>query len=345
MKKKNNTRKLLIIVIVVLSVLLAALLGLAFVLIRGGAEVPETEPSTEQTQAETNQPTEEQPQMTEEPAVPETTEPEDLTVSTKFGDHRYPGIWEDQVRTEVVEEAIGGRVIYYGKVNGKESPLFTVYYGKGSANSQTIGTMKVDGLSLAVSIELNDFQPDETWSQEEIDTFCAMQEGMNDVIEHMKKDPAFSAALGTVPTDPTETTEPAQDGEDPTEAETTEPPAAEDMVISTPCGDLYYPGRWGEQVRSEVKKHGFGCTVTFYGTVAGRELKLFTVFFAADSENSFPVGVITVDDISMDVSMELYELEMDSSWNQEQMDTISAMQEAVNYLIEKLQENPAFIPA
>lgn len=344
--KKNNTRKLLIVLIVVFSVLLVGLLGLAFVLGRGNADEPETTPTTEQAQNETTLPTETEAPETQEPTVAETTEPEDVTITTKFGDHVYPGVWADHVRTEVTEADIGGYVTYYGKVNDKEAVLFTIYYGKGSANSQKIGAMKVDGLSLTVSVEMNDFQPDDSWTQEEIDAFCAMQEGLNDVIEHLKKDPGFSAAIGSVSTDTTEPTKPSQGEEnDPDAEDPTEVVSVEDMVISTPCGNLFFPGQWADQVRAEVKEEGIGYAVTFYGTVADAEYALFTVLFAADSENSFPVGMITVDDVSMDVSIELYELEADSGWSQAEMDAASAMQEGVNYVIEKLKENPAFTPA
>lgn len=350
MKKKSNTRKLLIVLIVVFSVLLAALLGLAFVLGRGNqVEPPETNPTTEIPQEETTLPTETEAQETEAPTVAETTEPEDVTINTKFGDHTYPGVWANHVRTEVTESDIGGYVTYYGKINDKEEVLFTIYYGKGSPNSQKIGTMKVDGLSLTVSLEMHDFQPDDTWTQEEIDAICAMQEGLNDVIEHLKQDPGFSAAIGSVSTETTEPTKPAEGEEDPkTEdpkvEDPTEPEEVEDLVVSTPCGDLFIPGQWDGQIRAEVKEEGIGYVVTFYGKIADAEFALFTVLFAADSENSFPVGVITVDDVSMDVSIELHEMEENTGWSQEQMDTASAMQEVVNYVIEKLKENPAFAP-
>lgn len=346
MKKKSNTRKLLIVLIVVFSVLLVALLGLAFVLGRGNQDVPEeTNPTTEIPQAETTQPTE--APETEAPTEAETTVPEDVTITTKFGDHVYPGVWADHVRTEITEAAIGGHVTYYGKINDKEEALFTIYYGKGSPSSQKIGTMKVDGLSLTVSVEMHDFQPDDTWTQEEIDAICAMQEGMNDVIEHLKQDPGFSAAIGSVSTEPTKPSQGEEknpDVEDPTE-EPTEVVDVEDVVVSTPCGDLFFPGQWEGQIRAEVKEEGIGYTVTFYGKIGDAECALFTVLFAADSENSFPVGVITVDEVSMDVSIELYDLEENTAWTQAQMDTASAMQEGVNYVIEKLKENPAFAPA
>lgn len=363
MKKKQNSRKLLIIALVILSVLLAALLGLAIYLNQSGTEEPGTEPSDQQTQGESAPTTAPEGETTmapaTDPAVESTTEPEDMTISTKFGDHTYPGKWANQVRTEVKETGDGGYVTYYGTVNGKEAVLFTVHYGKAPENSFPIGTMKVDGVSLAVSVEMSEFEPDSSWTEEEADTIRAMQEGLNDVIAHLKKDKAFTSGTGeapgentgsagsTEPKDPEKPTSPTEgtgNTEDPDPVETTAPVTAEDLTVSTKYAELVFPAQWADQIRTETEEMGIGYAVTFYGTVGGKEAELFTVFFAAESENSFPVGILSVDGVAMDVCIEVAEVLSDGSWTTAQMDTISAMQESVNYMIEKLQETTDFEP-
>lgn len=115
-----------------------------------------------------------------------------------------------------------------------------------------------------------------------------------------------------------------------------------DMLVTTPYCNLHYPGEWSSSVRTDTEITTIGCIVTFYGTANNKEVRLFSVFFAESGENSFPVGSISLDGISVDVSVELSDFAPDDTWNTADADDISAMQEGVNYLINKLEENSAF---
>lgn len=132
-----------------------------------------------------------------------------------------------------------------------------------------------------------------------------------------------------------------QEGED-QETEATNLNPAQDMLVMTPYCNLHYPSEWSSSVRTDTEITTNGCIVTFYGTANNQEVKLFSVFFAESSENSFPIGSISLDGFFVDVSIELSDFAPDDTWNTADADDISAMQEGVNYLINKLEENSAF---
>ena len=111
-----------------------------------------------------------------------------------------------------------------------------------------------------------------------------------------------------------------------------------DLMVSTPYCTLYYPAQWMQSIRTEAQTTAMGHIVTFYGTAGEEEAALFAVYFAEAGENSYPVGVITHGGTTLDVSVELFDFAADSPAAED----FSAMQEGVNYLIDKLAENPAF---
>lgn len=112
-------------------------------------------------------------------------------------------------------------------------------------------------------------------------------------------------------------------------------------TVETPYGTLYYSEEWKDSIRAECKELDFGMDVLFYGSIAGEEYWLYTVSFGGSAET--PAGVIETDQgYMMDVTYELSDFAPDDSWTAENKDAFCAMQESINYLLEKLQENPAF---
>lgn len=111
-----------------------------------------------------------------------------------------------------------------------------------------------------------------------------------------------------------------------------------DLMVSTPYCTLYYPAQWMQNIRTESETTAVGHIVTFYGTAGEEEAALFAVYFAEAGQNSYPVGFLTDGGTTLDVSVELFDFDPDSPAGED----LSAMQEGVNYLIDKLGENPAF---
>lgn len=131
-----------------------------------------------------------------------------------------------------------------------------------------------------------------------------------------------------------------QDPTTPAIPETTEP-LVEDVRIETPYCPLYFPGQWSEGLKTEIKEEDWVASVTFYGNVGGEDVLLFTLYFGGAS--GYPVGIFqTEDGMMLDVTMENNDFELKDSWSAGEADRICAMQEALNYVLEKLSEEDGF---
>ncbi len=115
----------------------------------------------------------------------------------------------------------------------------------------------------------------------------------------------------------------------------------EDFCVKTSFVDLYFPQKWKDQVTVTQTSDISSCTVTFFGMLDGRDtMKLFDLFIGKEGE--IPIGVLKVDSIEMPVNLTFGELDYDESWSQSEIDTICAMQEDVNYLLDLLAKEPDF---
>lgn len=121
----------------------------------------------------------------------------------------------------------------------------------------------------------------------------------------------------------------------------TEPPM---VAIETPYCTLYYPEQWADNLRTEITGEEFDMAVGFYGTVAQEEYLLFTLYFGG--AEGFPAGVLEIQDgVMLDVTLDIADLEMNDSWNQEETERICAMQEAMNDVLSYLEMEEKFVPA
>ena len=104
------------------------------------------------------------------------------------------------------------------------------------------------------------------------------------------------------------------------------------IQIQTEYCDLYYPSRWGENVKIVQTED----TVQFWAVMEGYGLlPLFDIHFDSD-EGSF-YGMITAEDgTEVPVSLTVYAIEPDESWSQEQCELLYGMQEDLDSLLSKL---------
>ena len=118
----------------------------------------------------------------------------------------------------------------------------------------------------------------------------------------------------------------------------------EDIALETPYCALFYSGKWQEYIRTEVVSDGVECVASFYGSAGDKEVLLFSVLFAVETENSFSVGVLEAADGScVDVCAEIADLDFGKDWKQLDVDMICAMQEQLNFVLDKLRETPGFM--
>ena len=104
---------------------------------------------------------------------------------------------------------------------------------------------------------------------------------------------------------------------------------------------LKFPTVWKDSVRVSQEFDGTIGTVDFYGTAGEHpEQHLFTLCFNQDGE--IPIGTLTYNGQNVIISAEMNELEFDESWSLEETDTLCAMQEAINFIVEYLEQNPDF---
>jgi hypothetical protein len=249
---------------------------------------------------------------------------EDLQVSTPYVLLRYPGRWQDQVWAAYTETANGGNVIFYGAVGGDDVTLFEVIFGSAGKDAAHVGYVMINGDYLEVSIRVHEPEITATWSDKDRNTFAAMQEGINDLLGHLKSNPAYFSEPVTTP------------------PETTLPSKEPDVVISTSYVELSIPAMWKDQMHTKIEDQTGGYTVTFIGTVGSHEAPLFAVLVGVTSDSCFPVGVLKVDGREVSVSIELIEIIFDDSWSNKDMDTISAMQESLNDVLGELSKKPNF---
>ena len=142
---------------------------------------------------------------------------------------------------------------------------------------------------------------------------------------------------------PAQTTAPAVP-----ETQTPETEAPEErlpaMEIETPYGFLRYPADLVQTLRTEVTGEDFDTAVNFYGSVGEEEFLLFTLHFGGG--DGFPVGVLqTKEGVMLDITAEMTDLPLKDSWTPEETDKICAMQEALNFVMDEMEQLPGFTPA
>lgn len=141
------------------------------------------------------------------------------------------------------------------------------------------------------------------------DQLLSMQESINELLAQLSPEPITSTPVETEP-------------------------ARTDIVIKTAYGDLLYPGKWEDNLQVEQYDDG---TVEFYGCVKGHDpVLLFVLNFGSDN-GDIVLELMTADHDVVLLAIDICEIEFDSSWNDEEMNTIYSMQEEMNYLIDSLQ--------
>ena len=122
-------------------------------------------------------------------------------------------------------------------------------------------------------------------------------------------------------------------------AETQDGKIVDEDSLETPYCELFFPAQWKDLMHGNVIETENGCHAVFTGTVGEKEAQLFAIYFGKAAENAFPIGILkTETGEEIEVSAELFDFAYDDSWTQEEIDTVCAMQESVNHVIAKLEE-------
>lgn len=334
-----NENKFLHTVVIVLCIILAAMIGVLIFLEvntsanrEAGFDVPqpsETESSVEKyTEPVTTEPIVSE-QSTEETEDVTSHVPIDLMVSTPYCNLYYPANLKDGVHAEVEKTASGCIVVFYGQLENEDYKLFSVLFAETSDNSFPVGIFTAENTQMDVNVEMFEIPDDEN--------AAVLQEGVNYLLDKLEENPAFSVIGNNSEKEPS-------DNQMGGEEKPGQSVSNADLVINTPYCDLYYPGQWKDSIRVEKTELEYGCYITVVGIVNNKEAELFTVYFAEAGENSFPVGVLTVDGVAIDVNLEMPELHNDGSWDDLETDQFYSLQEKANYLLDNLRKSAGFVP-
>lgn len=185
-----------------------------------------------------------------------------------------------------------------------------------------LGTVKTETGDVYVDVTFYKFNPDDSWTKDEINTILAMQEAVNDMIAQLDLEEEST---------PDETKKPVVEETAP------ESSVVNTLTVQTPYCTLHYPVRWKDYlVTEQIENEETGVyRVLFYAKVGDREkCLLFTILFGGDEGDQLGVVLDEAGDY-ITVNVQFEELKLDG-WQGEDVQILSAMQEAVNELIEKL---------
>ena len=111
---------------------------------------------------------------------------------------------------------------------------------------------------------------------------------------------------------------------------------ANDIIISTQYGDLYYPDQWTEFVKTEQKSENDVVVVSFGAEINSKVYPLFEVMIGGEGANS--VGTLTDSaGTSRNVSINVDEIVQDPDLTEGEQNRLYAMQEDLNYMIDNLK--------
>lgn len=125
------------------------------------------------------------------PAGPEITPTvTKVKVETPYTDLYYSGEWEDKIFVEIIERDYEGEIIFYGKDNDHTEKLFVIYFGSGIGFP--VGSINTSmGYGLDVTAEFIDIEQG-NMEKTTFETFCAMQEQLNYVLQELKNNDSFT---------------------------------------------------------------------------------------------------------------------------------------------------------
>ena len=310
----------------VLLTLTAVLVGLVLVLTLLPGREPGPGPEATDTPGQTNP-----GEIPTDPAG-ETTEPlpEDLRIETPYITLVYPGQWAEKLQ---VDKRTGDPywVIFSARLeSGAVQELFSLGFGGGLETS--VGVIKASGQEVPVHISVTDILPDESWTPEEINMVYAMQEAMNDVLVGLE----LASPQEQPQEQPQETrpqqTQPMEDQPGPTF-----PEDHGELRIDTPAGELVYPARWEDYLKLEIRQEGV-YTLEFYAELEGyAPVALFNVYLGGD-KGIYVMDITAPDGTAVALYVDIFEIEADGNWTEDERTLVLAMQEDMNYLLAALME-------
>lgn len=106
----------------------------------------------------------------------------DIQIDTPYCTLHYPAQWSQDVKIQTDETPEKFSVTVTGRIGDREAALFAVVFGE--SEEMPIGTLVCDdGTEVTVRLNLELFDPDGSWTEEEIDRAYEMIDGSAYMIE------------------------------------------------------------------------------------------------------------------------------------------------------------------
>lgn len=139
----------------------------------------------------------------------------------------------------------------------------------------------------------------------------------------------------------------ATDNEPPVvfEEEALESIMADGIVISTPIGELYYSKVWEEYTEVKYNSDERNFTATLQVNIGNHKSDILAIHLCDEADGMFIGTVPASDGNQTKVFLELYEIDTSNDWSQTEIDTVYAMQEGINQIIEQITQLYGYVPA
>lgn len=120
---------------------------------------------------------------------------------------------------------------------------------------------------------------------------------------------------------------------------------ADGIVISTPIGELYYSKAWEEytEVRSSSDETHF--TAVIHANIGNHSLDILAIHMCDEADGMLVGSVPDSEGNQTKVFLEIYEIDANDGWSQSEIDTVYAIQESVNQLVEQITQLYGYVPA
>ena len=115
-----------------------------------------------------------------------------VSIETPYLTLYYPDRWEAHLLHEHHEEDGVYTESFYCTVGGRLIALFDVHFGDAQAG-EVFGYILQDGKKVPFCLTFHDYIPDESWSEEDQFVLFAMQESVNDLVQAVRENEAYSA--------------------------------------------------------------------------------------------------------------------------------------------------------
>lgn len=119
---------------------------------------------------------------------------------------------------------------------------------------------------------------------------------------------------------------------------------ADGIVISTPIGELYYSKVWEEYTEVKYNSDERNFTATIQANIGNHKSDILAIHLCDEADGMIIGTVPDSEGNQIKVFLELYEIDTSNDWSQAEIDTVYAMQEGINQIIEQISQLYGYVP-